>query len=187
MKEVHMKISARDISQIALFTALTAVGAFVKIPIPMVPITLQVFFVSLSGVLLGSKKGALSQLLYVLIGLAGFPIFTQGGGIAYVLKPTFGYLLGFIFGAYVTGLITEKMREKKIRNLFFAILSGVGIIYAFGVAYLYIINNLYLGKDFSIWLAFYYGFVLCIGGDLICSYFASVLCCKLLPVIKKWL
>ncbi|HHW23309.1 MAG TPA: biotin transporter BioY [Clostridiaceae bacterium] len=181
-----MKISARDISQIALFTALTAVGAFIKIPIPVVPITLQVFFVSLSGVLLGSRKGAISQLLYVLIGLAGFPIFTQGGGIAYVLKPTFGYLAGFIFGAYLTGKMTEKMKEKNIKNLFIAILSGVGVIYAVGVAYLYMINNFYLGKDFTLWLAFYYGFLLCIGGDLICSYVASVLSYKLLPVIRKW-
>lgn len=180
-----MKITIRDISQIALFTALTAVGAFVKIPIPVVPITLQVFFVSLSGILLGSKKGAISQLLYVLIGLAGFPIFTQGGGIAYVFKPTFGYLIGFVFGAYVTGLIAEKIKTKNIRNIFLAILSGVGIIYFIGVAYLYAINNYYIGKEFPLKLAIYYGFLVCIGGDLICSYFASVLCCKLLPIIKR--
>lgn len=180
-----MRLTVRDISQIALFTALTAVGAFIKIPIPMVPITLQVFFVSLAGVLLGSKKGALSQLLYVAIGLAGFPIFTQGGGIAYVLKPTFGYLIGFVLGAYVTGLIAEKMKVKKIRNILLAILSGVGVIYVIGVAYLYIINNYYVGKEFSLWFAFYYGFLVCIGGDLICSYFASILCNKLLPIIKK--
>ncbi|MGI6621797.1 MAG: biotin transporter BioY [Clostridiaceae bacterium] len=180
-----MKITVRDISQIALFTALTAVGAFIKIPIPIVPITLQVFFVSLSGVLLGSKKGAISQLLYVLIGLAGFPIFTQGGGIAYVLKPTFGYLIGFILEAYVTGLIAERIKARNIKNIFLSILSGVGIMYVIGVAYLYLINNYYLGKEFSLWFAFYYGFLLCIGGDLIGSYFASVLCYKLLPIIKR--
>lgn len=180
-----MKFTVRDISQIALFTALTAVGAFIKIPVPMVPLTLQVFFVSLAGVLLGSKKGALSQLLYVLIGLVGFPIFTQGGGITYVLKPTFGYLLGFVFGAYVTGFIFEKMKVKSIKNILLAILTGVGVIYVIGVAYLYIINNYYVGKDFSLWFAFYYGFLLCIGGDLICSYFASLLSFKLLPIIKR--
>lgn len=180
-----MKTTIRDISQIALFTALTAVGAFVKIPIPVVPITLQVFFVSLSGVLLGSRKGAMSQLLYVLLGLAGFPIFTQGGGIAYVLKPTFGYLIGFILEAYVTGLIAERMKARNIKKIFLSILSGVGTLYAIGVAYLYIINNFYVGQEFSLWLAFYYGFLLCIGGDLFGSYFASILCCKLLPLIKK--
>ncbi len=180
-----MKVTVRDIPQIALFTALTAVGAFIKIPIPMVPITLQVFFVTLAGVLLGSKKGALSQLLYILIGLIGIPIFTQGGGIAYIFKPTFGYLLGFILGAYVIGLIIEKEKVKSIKKILFAILAGVGVIYAIGVAYLYIVNNYYVGKDFSLWFAFYYGFLLCIGGDLICSYFASLLCYKLLPIIKR--
>jgi len=148
-----MKITVRDISQIALFTALTAVGAFIKIPIPLVPITLQVFFVSLSGVLLGSRKGAISQLLYIVLGLSGIPIFTQGGGFSYVFRPTFGYLIGFVLGAYVTGLITEKLKTKNVKNIYLAILSGVGIIYAVGVAYLYIIRNLYEGKDFSLWLA----------------------------------
>lgn len=180
-----MKLKVKDIAQIAMFAALTAIGAFIKIPIPIVPITLQVFFVTLAGVLLGSKKGALSQILYVLIGLVGFPIFTQGGGLAYIFKPTFGYLLGFILGAYVIGLIIERIKTKNIKNIFLAIMAGVGIIYFIGVTYLYLINNYYVGKEFSLWFAFYYGFLLTIAGDIICSYFAAVLCIKLIPIIKK--
>jgi len=180
-----MKTTVRDITQIALFTALTAVGAFIRIPIPPVPITLQVFFVSLSGALLGRRKGALSQLIYIALGLSGIPIFTQGGGLDYVLRPTFGYLIGFVFCAYVTGLIVEKMKTKNIKNIYLAIISGVGAIYAIGVAYLYIIKNLYEGNDFSLWLALYSGFLVTIAGDLVCSYFAAVISRRLLPVIKK--
>lgn len=180
-----MTLKVKDIAQIALFTALTAIGAFIKIPIPVVPITMQVFFVTMAGVILGAKKGAISQLLYVLIGLVGFPIFTQGGGVAYIFKPTFGYLIGFIFGAYIIGKITERLKKKNITGIFLAILAGVGVIYVIGVTYLYIINNYYVGKEFSLWFAFYYGFLVSILGDLVCSYFAAVLCYKLLPVIKK--
>jgi biotin transport system substrate-specific component len=180
-----MKLTTKDISRVALFAALTAAGAFIKIPIPFVPLTLQVFFVSLSGVLLGSKKGALSQLLYVLIGLTGIPVFTEGGGIAYVFRPTFGYLIGFIFGAYITGFIIERLKVLSTGKIFLGILAGLAAIYAAGVFYLFLINNLYLGKDFSLWSAVYYGFLLCIGGDLICSFFASVLSLRILPILKK--
>ena len=80
----------------ALFVALTAVGAFLKIPAGAVPFTLQILFTFLAGILLGPGWGALSQLIYVLLGLAGVPLFTGGGGLGYVLQPTFGFLLGLI-------------------------------------------------------------------------------------------
>ena len=81
---------------VALFAALIAVGAFIRIPVPLVPFTMQTFFVVLAGMLLGKKLGAASALVYLAIGLIGIPVFTQGGGIGYVLKPSFGYLIGFI-------------------------------------------------------------------------------------------
>ena len=79
----------------ALFAALIAVGAFIKIPIPYIPLTLQTLFTMLAGLMLGGRLGAISVCVYVAIGLAGLPVFTQGGGQMYVLKPTFGYLIGF--------------------------------------------------------------------------------------------
>lgn len=184
-KEKSMKLKTKDLAQIALFAALTAVGAFLKIPVPYVPFTLQVFFVALSGVLLGAKKGALSQLVYVFTGLIGIPIFTEGGGISYVLKPTFGYLIGFIIGAYVIGYLTERLKKKNIWSIFLCILAGLAVLYFIGVPYLYLINNYYVGKTLSLWLSFFYGFVLCIGGDLISSLIASLLSVKLLPILKK--
>lgn len=85
----------RTITLCGLFAALTAIGAFIKIPLPppLVPFTLQFLFCALAGVLLGSKVGALSQLIYVLVGLVGIPVFTEGSGLHYVVKPTFGYLI----------------------------------------------------------------------------------------------
>ena len=81
-----------------LFTALIAVGAFIKIPIPVVPFTLQYLFTMLAGLLLGSRLGTVSVLSYMLLGLAGLPIFSEGGGLWYVFKPSFGYIIGFAVG-----------------------------------------------------------------------------------------
>lgn len=180
-----MKISTRDLVQIAIFAALTAVGAFIRIPLPLVPFTLQIFFCALAGVLLGSKKGMFSQLLYVLIGLTGIPVFTAGGGISYVLKPTFGYLIGFIVATYVMGLMAEKLKTLTTVKIFAIMALGLFIIYLIGVPYLYLINNFYVGKAISLWLAIYNGCILFIGGNLISLYIAAVISVKLLPILKK--
>ena len=73
-----------------LFTTLIILGAFIKIPVPVIPFTLQFLFVSLAGLLLGAKYGGLSVFIYAALGLAGLPVFTAGGGITYVVFPTFG-------------------------------------------------------------------------------------------------
>ena len=98
----------RNMVLAALFAALTAIGAFLQIPTGTVPITLQFLFTALAGLLLGWKWGAISQLLYVGIGLLGLPVFTQGGGIGYVLQPSFGFLLGLIPAAAVIGALTAR-------------------------------------------------------------------------------
>ena len=70
----------KNLMYCSLFTALIAVGAFIKIPIPVVPFTLQFFFTTLAGLLLGSKMGAVSVIAYMVLGLVGLPIFSEGGG-----------------------------------------------------------------------------------------------------------
>ena len=119
----------------SLFTALIAVGAFIKIPIPVVPFTLQFLFTTLAGLLLGSKMGAVSVIAYMVLGLVGLPIFSEGGGIWYVFKPSFGYIIGFCIGTYVTGLMAERMKEKTIPGYLAANFTGLMIVYAVGIHY----------------------------------------------------
>ena len=99
-----------------LFTALVAIGAFIQITIPVQPLpmhfTLQFYFALLAGFLLGGKYGSLSVGIYLLIGLCGIPVFASGGGPSYLLRPTFGFLLGFFFTAAVVGRLTEIFRPK---------------------------------------------------------------------------
>ena len=86
-------LNSRLLAAVALMAALTAVGAWLRIPVPYVPFTLQMSFVYLSGVWLGARYGALAQLVYISAGLVGFPIFAKGGGPHYVLEPSFGYII----------------------------------------------------------------------------------------------
>ncbi len=124
--------------------ALTAVGAFLRIPLPYVPITLQVSFVYLSGILLGPRYGMFAQVIYVITGLVGFPIFAEGGGLHYILKPSFGYLLGFIFAAWTAGAITQN-RRSFLKHAIAALLS-LFAIYLPGIIWLFIALNHFIGQ-----------------------------------------
>lgn len=178
-------MKARDIVLCALFAALTAIGAFLKIPIPYVPVTMQFFFCAMAGVCLGSRLGAISQAVYVAAGLIGFPVFTEGGGLGYVLKPTFGYLIGFILCAYVVGMITERIKETKYFRLLWALLAGLFCLYALGVPYLYAIYNFYLGDAKDIGWVLYFGFVTKLPGNIVMALVAGFAAKKLIPVLRK--
>ena len=114
----------KDLTLMALFAALTAVGAFITIPVPPVPFSLQIFFAILAGALLGSRRGAISVAVYVLLGLCGLPVFTKGAGLSYIFQPTFGYLAGFILGAWLCGRIVELRADKGMKTMLLACLPG---------------------------------------------------------------
>lgn len=126
---------------IAVFTALTCVGGFIRIPLLPVPFTLQTLFVYFSGLLLGARRGALSQVLFLLIGLAGIPVFAQGGGPAYVLQPSFGYLAAFPLSAYICGKISHDLENHNFLRLLIACSSGSLVILGLGSLYLYLNLN----------------------------------------------
>jgi len=178
-------MKTKDITQCALFVAIIAIGAFIRIPIPYIPFTLQITFVSLAGILLGSRRGALCCLVYMILGLVGLPIFTQGGGIGYLIQPTFGYIIGFIFGAWITGFIIERDVNPSYGRLIIASLIGMSIIYACGLIYFYCIANFYLALSLSVWYIVFYGFLAVVPGNLVCMFFAAYLAKRLLPITRK--
>ena len=136
----------QDVAVCGLFTALIAVGAFIKIVIPVgadtMNFTLQWLFVLLAGLLLGSKRAFRSVAVYLITGLIGFPIFARGGGPAYLLRPTFGFLLGFALAAWAIGFLCEKLRPTKSVTWFFTTLAGFVIYYGMGILYFYMITHL---------------------------------------------
>ena len=165
----------RNMVLAALFAALTAIGAFLQIPTGTVPITLQFLFTALAGLLLGWKWGAISQLLYV-----GLPVFTQGGGIGYVLQPSFGFLLGLIPAAAVIGALTA--RRTGYLTVLAAVLVGDLILYAVGVPYMYLILHVYMqsAKTFPALLA---AMLVYVPGDTL----KIVVVTALVPVLRRTL
>ena len=137
-------MTSRKLVYTALFAALTAAGAFLRIPLGVSSITLQFLFTAMAGVLLGAGCGALSQAVYVALGLIGLPIFTTGGGFAYVLQPTFGFLLGLIPTAAVIGALTR--RNASPVRVALACVAGLAVLYAVGVPYMALILNGYMGQ-----------------------------------------
>jgi biotin transport system substrate-specific component len=170
---------------IPMFTALTAIGAFIKIDIPYIPVTLQFFFVALSGIMLGSRKGMLSQIVYILIGLVGFPVFTRGGGIGYIFQPTFGYLIGFACASYVTGKVYESFKSVNLMKTYLAILAGLVVVYLIGVPYLYMINNFYLGKSMAVEVAVKFGLLATMPKELVVSFLVATLTNAIMPRLNK--
>ena len=158
----------------ALFAALTAIGAFFKIPFALAAISLQFLFTAMAGILLGAGYGALSQAVYVLIGLVGVPIFALGGGFSYVLQPTFGFLLGLIPSAFVIGKLAK--RPLTFWETALAMLAGLAVLYAIGVPYMALIANGYLGKGLTFWQVMRSGILIYLPGDMLKIAVGSALC-----------
>lgn len=129
-----------DALLIVLFSGIVALSAQVAIPLPFtpVPITGQTFGVLFTGAVLGSRKGALALLLYLLEGAAGLPVFAPGGAIGWprLLGPTAGYLWAYPFAAGMVGWLAERGWDRRLPRSAVAMLLGNLIIWAFGVAWL---------------------------------------------------
>lgn len=178
-------MTTRKLVYTAMFAALIAAGAFMKIPTPICPITFQVFFVTLAGLLLGAKLGSFSVICYIFIGLIGLPVFTAGGGIGYIFQPTFGYLIGFIFGAYAAGKIANAVAEPKIPRLIIACMVAIIIIYVIGTAYYWMIRTFYTKDGIGFSTLMLYCFLMPLPGDVIMSIVASIMGKRIIPHIKK--
>ncbi len=128
-----------DLTVVMGGSLLVALSAQVAFPLPFspVPVTAQTLAVLLVGALLGGVRGGVSLLLYLAQGVAGLPVFAAGGaGAAYFLGPTGGYLLGFVAGATLTGLLAERGWDRRIGTTLMAMLLGTAVIYATGLAWL---------------------------------------------------
>lgn len=175
-----------DLTTCALFVALIAVGGFIRVPVPYVPFTLQFLFTATAGLLLGPVRGAVSVAIYILLGLLGLPIFASGGGISYILQPSFGYLVGFAVGAWLTGFLAGKSRIAALSfgRLTAACFAGLAVVYAAGTLYFYCISRFYLGAVTGLWTLLLYCVVLAIPGDAVLCLVGALLAKRLLPLLN---
>jgi biotin transport system substrate-specific component len=140
-------LKAIDLTLAGMFVALMAIGANITSIAPFmvvggVPITLQTFFAILAGAILGSRLGAIAMTVYAFVGLVGVPVFARfEGGLSTIFSPTFGFIVSFIFTAYVVGLTVQK--EKTLKRFIFASLIGLVVNYVFGTNWMYFAYKLW--------------------------------------------
>ena len=146
-----MKLSTRGLIICAIFASITAILAQISIPLPFstVPLTMQVFAVTISGIILGAKKGLISQLIYVTLGAIGMPVFAgMSGGMGMVFGYTGGFIISFPIMALVIGYVSERndkvywiiismilalVINYSIGTLWYSLVAGVGIVQGFTV------------------------------------------------------
>lgn len=170
-KEISISRPVVNVFGVAIFVTLTVLGSFVRIPLPFtpVPITLQTFFVLLSGLILGARLGSLTQTIYLVLGICGLPIFASGfSGISYLFGPTGGYVLGFVIVSFMVGRLT-RLTNPSLLNITAVTILGSLLILISGSAWLIV------GFHFSPYQAFFAGVVPFLTGDILKSAFASVI------------
>lgn len=188
---VKQRISTRDVVFGGLFVALMAVGAFIKIMLPIGPFqvtfSLQFFFALLAGFLLGAKLGALSVTAYLILGLVGLPIFAHGGGPAYLMKPTFGFLIGFVAAAFVAGLVANRQEKVRVPQLILAAFLGEMAYYLCGLVYYYIMFNFVLTNGLTIGIRelLTVWFLSTVVPDFVLCVLAALAARRMIPVFRR--
>lgn len=181
----EMKLSAKDMITTALFTALMIVGTFIRIPFPFLPLTFQPIICALAGIILGSRLGALSMTVYTLLGLTGVPVFAGGGGLQYIFKPSFGFILGFIAGAFVIGTVSKRLGKPLFINNAKAMLAGLLTIYSIGILYMLLIMRVYLGNQEAGLLMVLYGNLPYMAKDIALFLMAAAISGSVLPKLQR--
>jgi biotin transport system substrate-specific component len=163
----------------SLMAALTAVGAYIYIPIGPVPVVLTNLFVFLAGLLLGSRWGLASVGIYLMLGAMGIPVFAGGkGGLVHFLGPTGGYLVGFAVAAWMMGFISERLRGSIVHDVL-SVSVGALAIYGVGIPWLKWMTGMSWSK--SVWV----GMVPFVVGDVLKASGAVVLARAIRPVLKR--
>ena len=169
----------RRVVVVATAAALTAVAARIAVPLPGIPVpfTLQPVAVLLAGALLGARGGLGSQSVYLAAGMAGLPVFVAGGGFAYLLGPTGGYLLAFPVAAWLTGSFADRSRGAA--GIALGSIVGLAAIHVGGLAWLAAIS----GREAAISVGLAPFFV----GDLLKVALVTVIGVRFGGRVRRWI
>lgn len=171
----------------ALFCTLICIGSFIRVPMPnLMPMTLQTFFVLLTGLLLPLKASTLATFTYMVLGLIGLPIFSGGGGLGYVLMPNFGFIIGFVISSVIISVVTQKLKNRQLWQYIVISLLGITVIYIIGILYFAFITNVYNKNNYSAIWFIQTVFLPFLPKEIICITLASLTAYKIRPYIAKF-
>lgn len=178
--------AAAELAKCAIFVVLMIVSAFIKIPFPLVPLTFQTVVAVLAGLLLGPLYGTAAVGVYIFMGLIGLPVFTSGGGFAYVVQPTFGYILGFAAAAFVAGALCGRGKAAQItlRGALLASVAGFLVNYIVGVPYFLLIWHFYMHNG-GVWQAAVTYNLIYMPKDLALCLLAGFLAWRVRPLLDR--
>ncbi|OOB78332.1 MAG: hypothetical protein BEN18_07740 [Epulopiscium sp. Nuni2H_MBin001] len=174
------KLSTKDIAYIGLVTTLIVICSWISIPMA-IPFTLQTFAVAFALLFLGGKKGTLAIMIYLLIGAIGIPVFANfRGGIASLVSPTGGYLVGFLIQGFIYSLFIPRFGESNMVKLITLLIGNVAI-YAFGTIWFLIV----IGNTMTFWVALGMCVFPYVIPDMIKLALAFVVVNRLKPILRK--
>jgi biotin transport system substrate-specific component len=174
-----------NLTKIGLFAAILALSAFLKIPIGPVPLTLQSTCALLAGYSLGPSMGASAALIYTFAGLAGLPIFASGGGPAYIISPTFGFILGFTTCAFTTGYFARFNSSGSVLKAYFIMLGGLIFLYIPGFLWLFLSLHGVMGTPEKISSLIRAGLIIPFIGDLLKTVPAAFIGVRMRKLLTK--
>ena len=178
------KFSTKQMVLSALFIALITVGAYLKVQVGIIPFSLQMMFVFLTGQLLQPIWAAGTLAAYLFMGLIGLPVFSGGGGLGYVLQPSFGYIPGFLVMAFLISVISHRGAPSLLKNLVANVCGGVAV-YLFGLGYYFCLNTFYFGKVVELSKMLIYCWVIFIPSDMIALVLTAFLGLRLRRYMPK--
>lgn len=133
---------ALNIGTVILGSLLLAAAAKISVPVMPVPVTLQSLAVALFAAAFGWRIGVATVALYIVEGLSGIPVFASGGGIGYLMSPSFGFIIGWLPMAYIIGRATDMGASGRVLVLFGAMVLGNAVSFAFGFTWLLVVSNI---------------------------------------------
>ena len=174
------KIKIKDLTIMAILEALLIVCSKITFNIGPIPLTLQTFAVFLIPLILGIKKSAIVFGLYIIMGLAGLPVFSTGGGWNYIFQPSFGFIIGFFFSSLIVGIASKS---DKVYLKYILTTVGLLIINICGVIHMYLIMNYYLQLNKTISYVLSVGVLPFIAKDFATAVLACIIYSRLQIVI----
>ncbi|GAB7141104.1 biotin transporter BioY [Deferribacterales bacterium RsTz2092] len=171
------------IATIGVLTAFITVSGFIRIPFPVMPLTLAVFSVFFVPMLVGAQLSVAAFALYIALGLVGVPVFATGGGPAYILQPSFGFLLGYMFSSIPNGLISARGKPSFWRNILGGSVALV-VLYVIGIVGLWLSLNYAQGKAVTL-LNSFKSVLMFIPFDVLKLVVAATIASKLRPALAK--
>ena len=178
-------MSTAAITRTALFAAIMAVSAYIRIPLGAVPLTLQTTAVLIAGYVLGPVQGPAAAILYTAVGLAGIPVFASGGGPAYVLSPTFGYILGFTVCAWMTGYLARFNRRNSTVTAYLIMVACLSGIYLPGVLWLIVAMHWIAAVPTPVMTLLKIGLLIPLVGDFITTIPAAIIAIRLRKIMRQ--